>query len=254
MDALLGIVSVLSLTLAAGMAVIVWKLLQAERVRSDARVEALRQMAAAEWGREPAEPRPAVASADDLTLASTPDVFGEEIPTAPGQLFAEPRRESPWGARLGVAAAIAIVLIGATQLLRVRPGADAAPQGPAARTEPQAAASASGQTLELLSLHHAQEGNALTITGLVQNPRNGHPLADVVATASLYRADGTLLTSARSALDYTRLAPGDESPFLITVPMTSEVARYRIGFVGSDGRVIAHVDRRAGGAPVARRD
>jgi hypothetical protein len=27
-----------------------------------------------------------------------------------------------------------------------------------------------------------------------------------------------------------------------------EVARYRVGFRGEDGRVIAHVDRRTGGA------
>jgi len=30
----------------------------------------------------------------------------------------------------------------------------------------------------------------------------------------------------------------------VTVPVTESVARYRIGFRGEDGRVIAHVDKR----------
>ena len=53
MATLLGIVTVLSLALAAGMAVIVWRLLQSESQRSEARVEALRQMADAESGAFP---------------------------------------------------------------------------------------------------------------------------------------------------------------------------------------------------------
>jgi hypothetical protein len=48
----------------------------------------------------------------------------------------------------------------------------------------------------------------------------------------------------------TALAPGDESPFVVAVPVTEAVARYRIGFRGEDGRVIAHIDKRQM-APVA---
>ena len=48
----------------------------------------------------------------------------------------------------------------------------------------------------------------------------------------------------------TSLAPGDDSPFVVSVPVTAAVARYRIGFRGEDGRVIAHVDKRQQG-PVA---
>jgi hypothetical protein len=48
----------------------------------------------------------------------------------------------------------------------------------------------------------------------------------------------------------TSLAAGDESPFVVSVPVTDTVARYRIGFRGEDGHVIAHVDKRQQG-PIA---
>ena len=53
-------------------------------------------------------------------------------------------------------------------------------------------------------------------------------------------------TSAMSILPYfTTLAPGEESPFVIRVPLTSAIERYRIGFRTEDGRVLSHVDRRS---------
>jgi hypothetical protein len=108
---------------------------------------------------------------------------------------------------------------------------------------------AAGQTppLELLSLRHSQEEGRLVITGLVQNPRAGVPLSRVIATAFLFSSDGTFLASGRAPLDFSTLAAGDESPFVLTVPVTAPVARYRVGFRAEDGRVIAHIDRRSAG-------
>ncbi len=106
---------------------------------------------------------------------------------------------------------------------------------------------ASAQTaglLELLSLKQTQGTDALTITGLVQNPRDGAVLSNVKATALLFAADGTFLASGGAALDFTVLRPGDESGFVINVPVTGTVARYRVGFRGEDGHVIGHIDRR----------
>ena len=94
--------------------------------------------------------------------------------------------------------------------------------------------------LQLLSLRHNQEEGRLVITGLVQNPRAGLPLSKVIATAFLFSADGTFLASGRAPLDFSTLAAGDESPFVLTVPVKAPVARYRVGFRGEDGRVIAH--------------
>jgi hypothetical protein len=102
-------------------------------------------------------------------------------------------------------------------------------------------------------LRHTQEADTLTITGLVQNPRGAASLSRVTATVFLFAPDGTFLTSGRGPLDFSTLAAGDESPFVLAVPVRGTVARYRIGFRGEDGRVIAHVDRRANGS-MARRD
>ena len=79
----------------------------------------------------------------------------------------------------------------------------------------------------------------------MQNPRTGAPLSRVVVTAFAFGPDGTFLASSRAPLDFTTLAPGDESPFVVTVPVTGVVSRYRIGFRAEDGNVIAHVDKRA---------
>ena len=66
----------------------------------------------------------------------------------------------------------------------------------------------------------------------------------VTVTAYTFDDKGLFLASGRALIDVTSLAPGDESPFVINVPVTDTVSRYRIGFRGEDGRVIAHVDKR----------
>ena len=96
----------------------------------------------------------------------------------------------------------------------------------------------------MLSLKQTQDTGALTITGLVQNPRDGAVLSKISATALVFGADGTFLASGRAPLDYTVLRPGDESGFVISVPVSAPVARYRVGFRSEDGRVIGHIDRR----------
>ena len=63
-------------------------------------------------------------------------------------------------------------------------------------------------------------------------------------TAYTFDDKGSFLASGRALIDVTALAPGDESPFVVTVPVTETVARYRIGFRAEDGRVIAHIDKR----------
>jgi hypothetical protein len=63
-------------------------------------------------------------------------------------------------------------------------------------------------------------------------------------TAYTFDDKGSFLASGRALIDVTALAPGDESPFVVSVPVTDTVARYRIGFRDEAGRVIAHVDKR----------
>jgi hypothetical protein len=99
--------------------------------------------------------------------------------------------------------------------------------------------------LELLTLSHTQQPSGLTISGTVYNPRGATPVSQVFAAAVLFGPDGNFLTSARAPLDFTTLGPGQESPFVVTIPVAGVVARYRVGFRAADGSVIAHVDRRA---------
>jgi hypothetical protein len=173
--------------------------------------------------------------------------------SSPRDLFSEAPAQPAWIGRLAIAAGIAIVLIGGVTLMRwLSPDVrDLAPQ--ALATGSPAGSTTLAVSLELLSLHHEKKGQTLTITGLVQNPRTGRPLDGVTATAHLLASDGSVLGSGRAALDYTRLAPGDESPFLVTVPVADGVARYRVGFRTPDGRVVGHVDRRPTPLPVAQR-
>jgi hypothetical protein len=104
--------------------------------------------------------------------------------------------------------------------------------------------------LELQSLRDARDASALTITGLVRNPRGGVMLSRVTVTAYAFDDNGGFLASGRALIDVTALAPGDESPFVVSVPVAATVARYRIGFRTEDGRVISHIDKRQQG-PVA---
>jgi hypothetical protein len=98
--------------------------------------------------------------------------------------------------------------------------------------------------LELVALRHKREAESLTISGLVQNPKSGVPQSRLVATAFVFGPDGAFLTSSRAPIDIRTLAPGDESPFVVTVPVNGDVSRYRIGFRTEDGAVVAHVDKR----------
>ena len=165
--------------------------------------------------------------------------------TGVSQLFAQAEHRSPWGRRAAVAGALAAIVlaIGFAAASASRPAASAT-NGSAALAPESSVHRYSAAPLELLSLHHVQEAQRLVITGVVQNPRGGAALSRLAATAFLFGPDGTFLTSSRAPLDFTNLTPGMESPFVVTVPVTGTVARYRVGFRTEDGRVIAHVDRR----------
>ena len=239
MDVVLVSIAALSLVLAIGMGLILFKVLRDERQRSDARV-ALLAAATARFDLPLAGPLHTTAD------ATTP------VRTR-ADLFAAGDEPSAWPRRAAVAAAVAAAVdLGGYLMLPGRPAPAPAP-----------AVASAAAPLELISLRYTQDANALTITGAVQNPRNGAAVSQVFATVLLFGPDGSFLTSARAGLDFTILSPGDESPFVVTVPVTSPVARYRVGFRTADGAVIAHVDRRAeatstahhsqsGGAPWGR--
>jgi hypothetical protein len=236
MDIILVSITGISLALAVGMGAVLFKLLRDERLRSDARVAFLASAAAPEESSpgldEPLETDPSPSSWSESRIRDR----SSDTLDARGNLFAAHEPASPWPRRLAVAGVLGLLvsLIG----LGLMPGASA-PQ--------EDADSRQIAPLELLELRHTLEAGALTITGIVQNPRAGGPLSNISVTAALFGADGAPLASGRAGLDYVTLAPGVESPFVIKIPVTAAVARYRVGFRGPDGAVIAHVDRRADG-------
>lgn len=254
-------VTALSLAMAIGMAMVVAKLLREDRARSGARVAALVAMAAEPVPR-PQRPAAAPAPRRAATPASlapparrpaatlrVDDADDLEIrPAAPGaagvaELFAERDQPSPWGRRvavIGTLAAVGAAIIFAAGARGPREPS-AGPAIVAVRSTPPAAEIA---PLELRSLHHTEEALRFVVTGAVHNPRGGAPLSGVVATAFVFGSDGAFLSSSRAPVDFTTLAPGDESPFVVTVPVSGRVSRYRVGFRTEDGRVIAHVDTR----------
>jgi hypothetical protein len=103
----------------------------------------------------------------------------------------------------------------------------------------------SGAPLELMSMRHVRDGNTLTVTGLVRNPPDGFEARRVTAVVFAFDRAGSFVASARAPLDFTVLAPDDESPFVVTLSNVGDVARYRVSFRTESG-LLRHLDRRAG--------
>jgi hypothetical protein len=156
-------------------------------------------------------------------------------------MFSEPEHASPWGNRVAVMAALALVIASVVLFALAASGTRTSARAASATNAPAMATSAG---LELLSLRDSRKPDALTITGLVHNPQSGAALSRVTVTAYTFDDNGSFLASGRALLDVTSFAPGDDSPFVVTVPVTGTVARYRIGFRTEDGRVISHIDKR----------
>ncbi len=228
MESVLIVITLVSLAMTIALGVILARLVRNERRRSDARVAVLREMADTANRAEVLDP------ADDFELTHRADV------PAVVDLFVRAEPRSAWPRRLVAAVGIAAIVTLAASALR----SGSTPTDSSGRANTRAASAQTAGLLELLSLKQTQGTDALTITGLVQNPRDGAVLSNVKATALLFGADGTFLASGGAALDFTVLRPGDESGFVINVPVTSTVARYRVGFRSEDGHVIGHIDRR----------
>ena len=254
MNTILLVTTVFALAVAAAATIVLFVAFREQRRRSEARVDALRRLAGGgAFDDMPlvVDDAPVAHDVDvDVDVINDPadvndDVYDVERDAAPvPPMFGGRHEPSPWGRRLAAAAVFAIIAAVAGYVLipRSQPAAEGARVASTEKTGP-----AQSAPLELLSLRHTQQDGRLVITGLVQNPRSGAPLNRVVATAFVFDAGGTLLASGRAPLDFSTLAAGDESPFVLTVPVEGTVARYRVGFRSEDGRVIAHVDRRATG-------
>jgi hypothetical protein len=279
METILLAVTVVSLLVALVMSAAAWRMSREESARAGARVAALAAAASLEqdyptearpdpptqW---PASHVPATASpsalpasagvaelnlnafaAEELPLrvapvavvsepAASPNIAGTFLRTG------EPLHESAGRQRgLALAAVILFVAVGGGAYWALSNG-DA--------TTPGAASAATAAPLELVSLRHERHGSRLSLAGLVRNPSAGTPVDGLTTVVFLFDAQGGFITSGRAGVDFKRIAPGDESPFVITVEAPPNVARYRVSF-RTDAGIVAHVDRR-GEQPVAAAD
>ena len=256
MESVLIVITLVSLCMTIALAVILVRLVRDERRRSDARVAVLREMAEAAVDRQPTQrAQPSAVSyrlsaksesADVLRQPADLDLgYGHDDDTRSGaDLFVRPEPSTAWPRRLAVVGILALLVTAVGLGVRSRSGSTAATTTVATGATTGSASRQQTALLELLSLKQTQDTAALTITGLVQNPREGAVLSKISATALVFSADGTFLASGRAPIDFTVLRPGDESGFVISVPVSAPVARYRVGFRSEDGRVIGHIDRR----------
>jgi hypothetical protein len=210
MTFILAAVAIVATLAAIALGTMVLRLKRAEREREEASVELLMNLAA--------EGQPI------------------DEPVAAGGLFAPRDTESPWLNRFGAAAACAALIAAIGLVFAFGSGRDLMkPETVLAARTP----------LELVALEHTQEGHELVIHGVVQNPQPSRTLRGVVANVVLIAAGDTDAGTMTTRIDGATLEPGQTAPFTVRVPLDRGVARYRVSFKTPDGRVIAHVDRRA---------
>ena len=248
MDAILIITTILSLTLAAIMSLVAWRLTREERRRSEARVAAL----AVEI--HSAEPPRAIAN--DLPFGDAPvgvamssDLFAAAQPASSGSRLAAVIALGVFVA--GSGAALAVVLSsgsrGVAQVLAGSgsPGRRSFSEGGSRtlRTDTTSRTPPTDAPLELVALGHEQNADRLTVRGSVRNPPSGRDAGRLTAVVFVFNRDGGFLAGGRAAIDASTLAPGAQSPFVVTVPGAGDVDHYRVSFRIDEG-VVPHVDRR----------
>lgn len=259
MELVLIVTTAVSTMLAAAMGVFAWRLAREERRRSAARVAALasdlrdvdtyRDRAVVRIRSEPARIQ-SVGHSVAHSVASRPiDVDSVDLGRARGAVpDAELFRTLPAGRSRstllpvlvvgGLAVATALALVVATG----RGGAAVAEPTPPQSS--QSAKAADAVPLELLALGHDRDGDRILVRGVVRNPSSGAAVDQLTAVVFLFDRDGGFLESGRAAMRVPTLAPGTESPFVITIDRGARVGRYRVSFRSGD-RVIPHVDHRS---------
>ena len=216
MNVVLTALTVVSLIAAAGFALVTWRTLADDRRRSAARVAAL--ASAIDGGTSQTAP------------SGAPVAVASMFTTTPGgSLKSRPLIKAAVVATMGIAIVVAVAMSSRSK--------DDSPT-------PAASAARHAAPLELVSMRHAREGRSLTVSGLVRNPRAGSPAARITAVVFAFDKDGTFVASGRAPLDFTTLEPGDESPFVVTIPNVANVGRYRVSFRTESG-MLRHVDRRS---------
>ncbi len=262
MDQMMLGISLGALTAAVGLSVLAWRLLVGGQQRAAARIAALEDAARDddEWAEDFADapldpmtpqrhqplaaPEPVHATLADAAIL--PGTFSDRAAdVAPVSFGAAPTPAVPAhrpAAFAAVATLIGLVVWGTVTIMRSTP-VGAAPALTTPRTAPAATATAA-PPLELLSLRHTIEPSTLTVTGLVENPATATTAPRVTAVVYAFDDAGVFIASGRADIEFQQLRPGETSAFVVHVPVSSPVTRYRVGFRRDDGSVLPHADRR----------
>jgi hypothetical protein len=217
MDVVLLTLTTLSLAAAAGFGALSWRVGREERERARARIAALSTAMA--------PPSPETPLLEGVAVGSVFDRTTEGLRGRPVIKLA--------------AGAVMLLLIAGGVFVSSR----VADSPPAAAKAPS--------PLVLLSMRYQRQGTTLTVSGLVKNPAGGAAVNRVTAVVFAFDRSGAFVASGRAPLDFSALAPGDESPFVVNVPNVSDVARYRVTFRSGDG-VVRHIDRRTNQVQLAQ--
>jgi hypothetical protein len=252
MDGVLVAITLVSLGATGAVLTYAARLIREERMRSTARVAALRADIGPVGRRPPGTGAPTL---EDTALSGGRGRW-DDVPVRRADREAESHAESGlfqststaettaarWLVPL-IGAAVVVLALGAIYVLSGRSDAGADSARAVVKNPP----------LELVTLKHARSGDTLTVSGVVRNPADGVERRQVTAVVFLFDRHGSFLASGRAPLDSQALAAGDESPFQITIREARDVSRYRVSFRTGDD-MLPHVDRRDAGRPAAGTD
>jgi len=215
------ILTFISLAVAIVMSVVAWRLAERERVRSAARVAAL------------------AAEIRDADRTSDLPLRTDAAPAGLVPMFATVSSEGR-NSRLVMLTAIVLIggAVGASMVL-FSPFASRTVVPATSRVETRLAL-----PLELIALGHERDADSLVVRGVLRNPSNGAEVDALTAVVMLFNHDGGLIGSGRAAVEASRLLPGGETAFIVTVPGAGNVERYRVSFRNSE-HVVPHVDQRS---------
>ena len=218
----LAIATALSVIVAAIASVVAWTAKRDERQRAAARVAML--AAAIHEGEV------------DPPLGPSPS--GGERPGLLVDPAASPTR------RLAAVGAVGVVVVGAITGLVLM-----AESGSRDTRPGQRALRSADAPLELVALEHDRDDSRFVVRGIVRNPASAATRRGLAAVVLIFSSDGGFIASGRAPMATAALAPGAETPFVVTLPDADSVDRYRVSFRIGD-RIVPHVDRRGRNAGV----
>ena len=249
MESVLIVITLVSLAMTIALGAILARLMRDERRRSAARVAVLREMAdaAAREQQRSMRPSPAERASHDRRR---PDAGAQTTIQPPADLFVRPEPRSAWPRRLAIAAAIVLIVtvVSGRAALEIDAGRH---RGPARRLGRR-------QRRRRASSNCCRSSNAGTERAHDHRPRAEPPRRGRAVEG---QRDGAPLRPRRHVpgertrgARLHRASPRRRVGFVINVPVTTPVARYRVGFRSEDGRVIGHIDRRTAATMASGRE